>query len=64
MLANSKTLYAMRTLIRHHRLTIVGFTGCCTGKHNYLKICFILLNSADPDGMPLSATFHQGLHCL
>ena len=29
-----------------------------------LKIDFVLVNSADPDEMPHSAAFHQGLHCL
>ena len=29
-----------------------------------LKFVFVLANSADPDEMPLSVAFHQGLHCL
>ena len=28
-----------------------------------LKIDLVLANSADPDKMPLFATFHLGLHC-
>ena len=30
----------------------------------YLKIDFVLPNSADPDEMPHYAAFHLGLHCL
>ena len=30
----------------------------------YLKIVFILENSADPDEMPPYVAFHLGLHCL
>ena len=29
----------------------------------YLKIDFVLANSADPDEMPHHAAFHLGLHC-
>ena len=30
----------------------------------YLKIVFIIANSADPDEMQHDAAFHLGLHCL
>ena len=30
----------------------------------FLKIDFVLANSADPDEMPHYAAFHLGLHCL
>ena len=30
----------------------------------HANIVFILVNSADPDEMPLFMVFHQGLHCL
>ena len=30
----------------------------------WLKIYFVLVNSADPDEMPHYAAFHLGLHCL
>ena len=30
----------------------------------YLKIDFVLANSADPDEMPHYVAFHLGLHCL
>ena len=30
----------------------------------FLKIDFVLLNSADPDEMQHDAAFHLGLHCL
>ena len=29
-----------------------------------LKTDFVLANSADPDELPLDATFYLGLHCL
>ena len=30
----------------------------------YLKVVFILANTADPGEMPPNSTFHLGLHCL
>ena len=30
----------------------------------FLKIVLIYANNEDTDEMPLSAAFHQGLHCL
>ena len=30
----------------------------------FLKIDFVVANSADPDEMPHYAAFHLGLHCL
>ena len=30
----------------------------------FLRICFVLANSADPDKMPHNVVFHLGLHCL
>ena len=30
----------------------------------FLKICFVLANSVDPDKIPHYAAFHLCLHCL
>ena len=30
----------------------------------FLKISFVIANSASPDEMPHNAAFHLGLHCL
>ena len=33
-------------------------------KNLFLKMYFVLANSADPDEMPHDVAFHLGLHCL
>ena len=43
------------------------FTGYYFQKNNaflFLKIYFVVANSADPDEMPHHAAFHLGLHCF
>ena len=55
----TNTRFTVFCILMGHKSTFLNFNIFL-----FLKIVYILANSADPDEMPHNAAFHLGLHCL